>query len=46
MVHLYHDYILQGKRFKVVYRGVLVLGLIMMHVYYDFALPSRRFRVV
>jgi hypothetical protein len=45
-VHLYYDVALQGKRFRVVYRGVLGLGLIMGHLYYDFALQRRRFRFV
>jgi hypothetical protein len=28
MVHLYYDFALQGKRFRVVYKGVLGLWLI------------------
>jgi hypothetical protein len=46
MVYLYYEFALQGKRFKIIYKGVLGLGLIMMHVYYDFALPGMRFKVV
>jgi hypothetical protein len=33
-------------RFRVVYRRVLGLGLIMVYLYDDFALQGRRFRVV
>jgi hypothetical protein len=33
-------------RFRVVQRGVLGLGLIMVHVYYDFPLQGRWCRVV
>jgi hypothetical protein len=35
----------QGRRFRVVYKGVLGLGLMLVHLYYDFALQGRRFMV-
>jgi hypothetical protein len=45
MVHLYYDFALQGKRFRVVKNGVLGVGVIMVYVYYEFALQCRKFRV-
>jgi hypothetical protein len=41
VVYVYYDFALQGRRFRVVYKGVLGLGLIIVHLYYDFALQSR-----
>jgi hypothetical protein len=46
MVHVYSDVALQSRRFRVVEKGVLGLGLILVHLYYDFALQGKRFRVV
>jgi hypothetical protein len=45
MVHVHYEFVLQGRRFKAFYKGVLGLGLIVAHVYYEFALPTKRFRV-
>jgi hypothetical protein len=36
MVHVYSEFALQGMRFRVVKKGILGSGLIMVHVYYDF----------
>jgi hypothetical protein len=38
--------LLRSWELRVVYRGVLGLGLIMVHLYYDFALQRRRFKAV
>jgi hypothetical protein len=44
-VHLYYDFALQVRRFRVVLKRVLGLGLIVMHFSYDFILQGMRFRV-
>jgi hypothetical protein len=46
MVYLYYEFALQGRMFRVVYKGVLGLGLIMVYLYYECAWQGRRFRVV
>jgi hypothetical protein len=45
-MHLYHDFVLQGRRLGVVYKGVLGLGLMMVHFHDDAALQGRRFKAV
>jgi hypothetical protein len=46
MVYVYDEFALQARRFRVVYKGVLGLGLITMYCYYDVAVPGMTFRVV
>jgi hypothetical protein len=46
MAYVYCDFALQGRSFRVVYKGVLGLWLIMVYVYCDFVLQGRKFRVV
>jgi hypothetical protein len=43
---VYYEFALQGRRFRVVYKGVLGLGWIMLYLYYDVALTGMRLRVV
>jgi hypothetical protein len=45
-VYLYYDCALQGRRFRVAYKGALGLGLATVYLYYGCALQGRRFRVV
>jgi hypothetical protein len=44
--HLYYNFALQSRMLRVVYKGLLGLGLIMVYLYYDVALQGMRFRVV
>jgi hypothetical protein len=44
-VYVFYDFALQGRRLRVVYKGVLGLGLIMVYLYFDVALHGRRLRV-
>jgi hypothetical protein len=45
MVYLYYEFALQGRRFRVVKKGIFGLGLIMVYDYYIFASQGRMFRV-
>jgi hypothetical protein len=45
LVHLYYEFALQGRRFRVVHQGVLGLGLMLVHLYYHVVLQGGRFRV-
>jgi hypothetical protein len=38
MVYCYSDFVLQGRRFRVVYKGVLGLGLLMAYLLLRFFL--------
>jgi hypothetical protein len=46
MVYVYYEFALQGRRLRVVYTGVLGLGLLVAHLYYDFVWQGMRLRVV
>jgi hypothetical protein len=46
LVDFCYELALQGRRFKVVHRGVLCLGFMPVYFYYDGVLHGRRFRVV
>jgi hypothetical protein len=43
--HLYSDFVFQGRRLRVVYPGVLGLGLMLVYFHHEFALQGRRFKV-
>jgi hypothetical protein len=45
-VHLYYEFGFQSGRFRVVSRGVLGLGLILVDFHYELVFQSRRLRVV
>jgi hypothetical protein len=45
-VYLYYEFAFQSTRIRVVERGVLGLGLILVHLYYEFVFQSRKLRVV
>jgi hypothetical protein len=45
-VYVDYEFSLQGRRFRVVEKGVLGLGLIMVYWYYEFLLHGMGFGVV
>jgi hypothetical protein len=44
-LHTNYEFVWQGGRFRVVPKGVLGLGLIVVYLYYEFAWQGERFRI-
>jgi hypothetical protein len=46
VVHVYHELAWRGRTFRIVEKGALGLGLIMVYLNYEFLLQGMRLRVV